>query len=54
MKIVPITVPLRSELWRRLRLAESLLSHRPLTEGTRCEVLRVLRGESVEVPREVW
>lgn len=50
---VPIDCPPRSELWRRIRLAESILEHRTVVpETTRQELLQVLRGESVSVPKE--
>lgn len=46
--VVPINVPSRAECWRRIRLAESILEHRTLADdGTRRDLLRVLRGESV-------
>lgn len=51
--VVPIGAPSHGECWRRLRLAESILEHRTLLpESTRQELLRVLRGESVTVPKE--
>jgi hypothetical protein len=50
--IIPIGAPSRGELWRRLRLAEAILNHRTvLPETTRVELLKVLRGESVAVPK---
>lgn len=52
----PIDCPPRGELWRRIRVAESILAHRPIVpETTRQELLQVLRGESVTVtePGEV-
>lgn len=50
--IIPIGVPGRGELWLRLRLAEAILNHRPVfSESTRVELLKVLRGESVAVPK---
>lgn len=49
----PIDCPPRGELWRRIRLAESILGHRPIVpESTRQELLQVLRGEPVAVPKE--
>lgn len=53
--IVPINCPSRGELWRRIRLAESILGHRSIVpESTRQDLLQVLRGESVAVtdPKE--
>lgn len=48
---VPFDCPSRGELWRRIRLAESILGHRSIVpESTRLELLKVLRGESVAVP----
>lgn len=50
----PIGTPPRGELWRRIQVAESILEHRPvLPETTRQELLQVLRGEAVTVPKEV-
>lgn len=47
-EVTPIIAPSRAECWRRIRVAESILAHRPvLPETTRQELLRVLRGESV-------
>jgi len=44
--ILPFNVPSRAELWRRLRLAESIINHRMLLPQTTVEELsRVLRGE---------
>lgn len=54
--IVPINCPSRGELWRRIRLAESILGHRSIVpETTRLELLKVLRGEffAVNDPKEV-
>lgn len=52
-EVVPFNCPSRGELWYRLRLAESILEHRPIVpESTRQELLKVLRGESVTVPKE--
>lgn len=51
----PIGTPPRGELWRRIRVAESILAHRPIVpESTRQELLKVLRGESVSAadPKE--
>jgi hypothetical protein len=46
--VVPINVPSRAECWRRIRLAESILEHRTIApEGTRRDLLKVLRGEAV-------
>lgn len=46
--VVPFDCPPRGELWRRIRLAESILGHRSIVpESTRQELLQVLRGESV-------
>lgn len=45
--VLPINVPSRAELWRRLQLARSLLSHRASTAETGL-LLRVLDGESIE------
>jgi len=53
-EVVPFNCPSRGALWYRLRLAESILEHRPIVpESTRQELLRVLRGESVAEPKEV-
>ncbi len=52
---VPFNCPPRSELWRRIRLAESILEHRSIVpDSTRQELLQVLRGASVTVvdPKE--
>lgn len=52
----PIGTPPRGELWRRIRVAESILAHRSIVpESTRQDLLRVLRGESVAAadPKEV-
>lgn len=52
-EVVPIGSPSRAELWRRLRLAESIVSHRSIKpESLRQELLRVLRGEPGSVPKE--
>jgi hypothetical protein len=49
--VLPINVPSRAECWRRIRLAESILEHRTIApDGTRRELLKVLRGEPVAVP----
>lgn len=51
--VVPIGAPSHGECWKRMRLVESILEHRTLLpESTRQELLRVLRGESVTVPKE--
>jgi hypothetical protein len=42
--VTPISVPTRTELWYRVRLAQSLLSHRPPTIETAQVVSRVLDG----------
>lgn len=48
--IDPVELPPPEECWRRIRLAESILGHRPIVpETTRQELLQVLRGESVTV-----
>lgn len=53
-EVAPIRRPSKDELWRRLRLAESILAHRTIVpESTRQDLLRVLRGESVAEPKEV-
>lgn len=44
--VLPITVPSRAELWRRLQLARSVLAHRG--PGQTTLLLRVLDGESIE------
>lgn len=52
-EVLPIDAPSRAELWRRVRLAESILCHRtvvPVT--TRDLLLKVLRGESVAEPEK--
>ena len=47
---VPINAPSRKELWRRIRVAESILGHRPiLPASTRDLLLAVLRGDEVAV-----
>jgi hypothetical protein len=54
--VVPFDCPPRSELWRRIRVAESILEHRSIVpETTRLELLKVLRGElfAVNDPKEV-
>ena len=52
-EVVPIIAPSRAECWRRIRLAESILGHRSIVpESTRQDLLLVLRGESVAVPKE--
>lgn len=49
--ILPFDVPSRAELWRRLRLAESILNHRMLLpQSTVAEMSRVLRGEQDIAP----
>lgn len=42
--VTPLTIPSRTELWRRLRLAQSLLSHRPACPATSALVIEVLDG----------
>lgn len=42
--VVPITIPSRSELWSRVCLAKSVLSHRPATSETAAVALRALDG----------
>lgn len=52
--VLPMNVPSRAELWRRLQLARSLLAHRASTPETRL-LQRVLDGEPIETlthPRE--
>jgi hypothetical protein len=50
-EVVPINIPSRAECWRRIRLAESILEHRTIApDGTRRELLKVLRGEAVARP----
>lgn len=46
--VVPLTVPGRSELWRRVRLARSLLSHRFAASADVELLRRVLDGEPIE------
>lgn len=40
----PLTMPTRTELWRRNQLALSVLAHRPYTPETAALLERVLRG----------
>lgn len=48
---IPINAPSRKELWRRVRLAESILNHRVLMPTDTVELLRrVLRGEDTTQP----
>jgi hypothetical protein len=42
--VTPLSMPPRSECWRRIRLAQSLLSHRPASPATSQLVIRVLDG----------
>lgn len=50
-EVVPINAPSRAECWRRIRVAESILEHRTIApEGTRQDLLKVLRGELVAAP----
>lgn len=47
--VVPLTVPRRSDLWRRVQLARALLSHR-FADSADVELLRrVLDGEPIEL-----
>ncbi len=52
---IPINAPPRAELWRRNRLALSILGHRTIVPAdTKDLLIAVLRGESVAVsdPKE--
>lgn len=52
--VAPLNMPARAELWRRNRLALSVLAHRPYDHDTAALLARVLRGEptdDVEVTR---
>lgn len=46
--VLPIVVPGRAELWRRLQLVRSVLQQRPSTPDTAAVALRVLDGVSLE------
>lgn len=44
---VPVDIPSQSELWRRVRLATSILNHRKLAPKTTADLLRrVLDGDA--------
>ena len=45
---VPPSAPSRAELWRRHRLALSVLDHRGTTAETSVLVQRILSGEPIE------
>jgi hypothetical protein len=45
--VVPITAPSRAELWSRLCLAKSMLSHRAPSRDTVAVVLQVLDGAGI-------
>ncbi|WP_185845865.1 hypothetical protein [Kibdelosporangium aridum] len=49
--VLPITVPSRAELWRRLQLARSILAQRESTPDTHV-LLRVLDGVPLETLAE--
>jgi hypothetical protein len=50
--VLPIGAPSRAELWRRSRLALSVLDQRGLSAATAALVHRILLGASVdELPR---
>lgn len=46
--VVPIAAPSRSELWARLCLAQSVLSHRTPSRDTVDVALQVLAGAGIE------
>lgn len=53
--ILPFDIPSRAELWRRIRLTESILNHRTLLpQSTVDDLRRALRGDgSAPKPEEV-
>lgn len=46
--VVPIGIPSRAELWRRLQLARAVLNHRPSNTDTIAVVMDVLNGVTVD------
>lgn len=46
--VIPIGVPSRAELWRRLQLARAVLNHRPADPASVTLALRVLDGVSID------
>jgi hypothetical protein len=47
-EVLPLTVPSRGELWRRLQLARAVLAQRPATADTAAVVLSILNGAPIE------